>query len=279
MLVASLELHPAIERLKELDSEYKCFPSETEWENGKKLYECLKIFSDITKKHSATKYPTANLYFIDVIQIRRSIKLWAESSDDWISLMGSKMQLKFDKYWDEYNKLLTVAVILDPRYKMAIVSYAYKGVYDFRADFYIDQIHEFLSQIFNEYSVKFEKSSGLVESTRSGSGGMIGSSLGGEWLGGFQDFVASSNLVENARRSELDEYLKESLFPMDSESEFDILHWWKLNGPKFPILARMDDLAKLQKKKEEEKALKELKAKAQQKGAFGGVGLKKSGKK
>ncbi|KAL8098976.1 hypothetical protein AgCh_031618 [Apium graveolens] len=40
-----------------------------------------------------------------------------------------------------------------------------------------------------------------------------------------------------------------------------------------------DDVAKLQKKKEEEKALKELKAKAQQKGAFGGAGLKKSGKK
>lgn len=40
-----------------------------------------------------------------------------------------------------------------------------------------------------------------------------------------------------------------------------------------------DDLAKLQKKKEEEKALKELKAKAAQKGAFGGSGLKKSGKK
>lgn len=40
-----------------------------------------------------------------------------------------------------------------------------------------------------------------------------------------------------------------------------------------------DDLAKLQKKKEEEKALKELRAKAQQKGAFGGAGLKKSGKK
>ncbi|KAJ9692382.1 hypothetical protein PVL29_011438 [Vitis rotundifolia] len=40
-----------------------------------------------------------------------------------------------------------------------------------------------------------------------------------------------------------------------------------------------DDLAKIQKKKEEEKALKELKAKAAQKGAFGGSGLKKSGKK
>ena len=40
-----------------------------------------------------------------------------------------------------------------------------------------------------------------------------------------------------------------------------------------------DDLAKLQKKKDEEKAMKELRAKASQKGSFGGAGLKKSGKK
>ncbi|KAK3410955.1 hypothetical protein EUGRSUZ_J02983 [Eucalyptus grandis] len=40
-----------------------------------------------------------------------------------------------------------------------------------------------------------------------------------------------------------------------------------------------NDLAYLQKKKEEEKALKELKAKATQKGSLGGSGLKKSGKK
>ncbi|KAL9232072.1 hypothetical protein vseg_007218 [Gypsophila vaccaria] len=39
------------------------------------------------------------------------------------------------------------------------------------------------------------------------------------------------------------------------------------------------DKANLQKKKDEEKALKELRAKASQKGTFGGTGLKKSGKK
>ncbi|CAA6669983.1 unnamed protein product [Spirodela intermedia] len=39
------------------------------------------------------------------------------------------------------------------------------------------------------------------------------------------------------------------------------------------------DLAHLQKKKDEEKALRDLKAKASQKGSFGGSGLKKSGKK
>lgn len=39
------------------------------------------------------------------------------------------------------------------------------------------------------------------------------------------------------------------------------------------------DLAHIQKRKDEEKALKELKTKASQKGSFGGAGLKKSGKK
>ncbi|XAR67723.1 hypothetical protein NMG60_11002600 [Bertholletia excelsa] len=40
------------------------------------------------------------------------------------------------------------------------------------------------------------------------------------------------------------------------------------------------DMANIQKKKEEEKALKELRGKAQQKGSLGGAGLKKSsGKK
>ncbi|KAK9690280.1 hypothetical protein RND81_09G118000 [Saponaria officinalis] len=45
--------------------------------------------------------------------------------------------------------------------------------------------------------------------------------------------------------------------------------------------AELDDVdkANLQKKKDEEKAMKELRAKASQKGGFGGAGLKKSGKK
>ncbi|KAG9457001.1 hypothetical protein H6P81_001509 [Aristolochia fimbriata] len=40
-----------------------------------------------------------------------------------------------------------------------------------------------------------------------------------------------------------------------------------------------NDLQNIQKKKDEEKLLKEMRAKASQKGAFGGAGLKKSGKK
>ncbi|KAK1400274.1 hypothetical protein POM88_010137 [Heracleum sosnowskyi] len=56
----------------------------------------------------------------------------------------------------------------------------------------IYEIREFLSQLFNEYAENFGNKSGLVESSRLGGEGIVGSSVGGEWLGGFQDFVASN---------------------------------------------------------------------------------------
>ncbi|XP_074336027.1 zinc finger BED domain-containing protein RICESLEEPER 2-like [Apium graveolens] len=238
MIAAALELRTTIDRLKELDLDFKCLPSELEWENGTKVCDCLKIFSYIMKKHSGVKYPTTNLYFIDVIQIRRSIKMWAESDDDWISAIGNKMQLIFDKYWEECNKLLTIAVIIDTRYKVAIVSYAYRGIFDIHAEFHVDEICEFLLETFNEYSEKFASSGGFVDNSGNASFGSS-SSVGGEWLGAFQDFIAINNLRENTRKGELDEYLEEGLFLMEKEVKFDILHWWKLNGPKFPILTQM----------------------------------------
>jgi hypothetical protein len=55
---------------------------------------------------------------------------------------------------------------------------------------------------------------------------------------------------------------------------------WTLKQPKADKKEYDEtDLANIQKKKDEEKALKELRAKASQKGSFGGSGLKKSGKK
>jgi hypothetical protein len=36
---------------------------------------------------------------------------------------------------------------------------------------------------------------------------------------------------------EVDQYLGAALEPTNDEDCFDILSWWKLNGPKFPVLA------------------------------------------
>ncbi|KAK1375550.1 hypothetical protein POM88_031743 [Heracleum sosnowskyi] len=106
---------------------------------------------------------------------------------------------------------------------MAIVTYAYKGIYDIRAVNYIDEIREFLSQLFNEYAENFGNKSGLVESSRLGGEGIVGSSVGGEWLGGFQDFVASSQsakVVEDGHTS-LDDCLLVCGFLVSSDRSMD----------------------------------------------------------
>jgi hAT family C-terminal dimerisation region len=38
---------------------------------------------------------------------------------------------------------------------------------------------------------------------------------------------------------ELDEYLNEPLDDASLDDEFDILSWWKLKAPKYPVLARL----------------------------------------
>ena len=42
----------------------------------------------------------------------------------------------------------------------------------------------------------------------------------------------------NQVTGELDRYYRDDLFPCDDDS-FDILHWWKMHAPKYPILASM----------------------------------------
>ena len=42
----------------------------------------------------------------------------------------------------------------------------------------------------------------------------------------------------NQVTGELDRYYRDDLFPCDDDS-FDILYWWKMHAPKYPILASM----------------------------------------
>lgn len=52
--------------------------------------------------------------------------------DNLLKRMAINMKTKFDKYWgslDTMNKLLIIAVVLDPRYKMEYVSFCYGNLY------------------------------------------------------------------------------------------------------------------------------------------------------
>lgn len=44
-----------------------------------------------------------------------------QSSNAFVSSMVGRMYSKFEKYWCEYNIILAIVVILDPRYKVQFV--------------------------------------------------------------------------------------------------------------------------------------------------------------
>ncbi|KAK1357839.1 hypothetical protein POM88_051095 [Heracleum sosnowskyi] len=53
----------------------------------------------------------------------------------------------------------------------------------------------------------------------------------------YESFIRASGGIIEPTKSELEEYLTESIIP--PSSKFDVLAWWKANASKFPILSKM----------------------------------------
>ncbi|GJR77892.1 zinc finger BED domain-containing protein RICESLEEPER 2-like protein [Tanacetum coccineum] len=123
MLDCALAYKNAYARLKLVDTNYESCPSEDEWIRIKEITTFLKPFYDITKLFSGNSYPTSNLYFLKVYKIQSNIEKAIHNSYLIISQMGREMETKFNKYWDEYCKVLSFAIIMDPRYKVKSIEY------------------------------------------------------------------------------------------------------------------------------------------------------------
>ena len=78
-----------------------------------------------------------------------------ESDDFHVKSMAIEMIKKFEKYWREYNLLLAIAYVLDPRYKIQFVKFCYDRLYgnDSRE---FEKVRSKLFSLFNEYASKSE---------------------------------------------------------------------------------------------------------------------------
>ncbi|KAK1559176.1 hypothetical protein Q3G72_011529 [Acer saccharum] len=119
--------------LEMLDSNYKHCPSPTKWEKVEKIATFLQHFYDVTCSFSGSKYPTSNLYFPNVLSTYLLLKKNLESNDVFMKNMTTKMYSKYDKYWGDFSVILAIALVLDPRYKMAFVEFAYKKIYGIKS--------------------------------------------------------------------------------------------------------------------------------------------------
>ncbi|XP_055803645.1 zinc finger BED domain-containing protein RICESLEEPER 2-like [Solanum dulcamara] len=108
------------------------YPPIDDWKNVKVFIKFLEIFCQINLKFSGTSYVTSNSFFHEIFNLQKIICKYVRNKDSILSGMAKKMELKFNKYWNTFesmNKLLFIAVVLDPRYKLKYVEYLFQNSY------------------------------------------------------------------------------------------------------------------------------------------------------
>ncbi|KAK3212299.1 hypothetical protein Dsin_017005 [Dipteronia sinensis] len=151
-------------------------------------------------------------------------------------IMASKMETKFEKYWDVIHGIMVVATVLDPRFKMKLIECYFHKIYREISGKEIERVQKCCYVLVREYYSK----SRLVEEIpqysvlSTGTSGIEASLCEEVYsLLNFDLFVSDSSSTEHMEL-EFDQYLEDVLLPMTND--FNILALWKTNGIKYPIM-------------------------------------------
>lgn len=239
MLLAASELKEVFSCLDTSDPGYKVGPSMEDWKFIDTLCTFLKLLFDTASLLTATAVPTTNAFFHEAWKIQLELARAATSEDPFISNLTKPMQESFDKYWKNCCVILAIAVVMDPRFKMKLVEFSFTKIYGEDAATYVKIVDEGIHELYLEYNAlpipltptfnPEEANNGVVKPEDSF---MPGNELG---LTDFDVYIMETSSHQS--KSELDQYLEESLLPR--VHEFDVVGWWKLNKLKYPTLSKM----------------------------------------
>ncbi|XP_054796915.1 zinc finger BED domain-containing protein RICESLEEPER 2-like [Prosopis cineraria] len=239
MLETALEFRDVLTLLQENDNAYRINLSNVEWERATAVTGYLKYFADVTNVLTRSKYPTANIYFPELCDVKLQLTEWCKNSDECISCLTLKMKSTFDEYWEKCSLGLAVAAMLDPRFKMKLVEYYYPQIYGSTSTGRIDEVFDGVKALYNEHSI----CSPLASSHDRGLAWQVGNGVlclpgkdSRDRLMGFDKFLHETSQGEDMK-SDLEKYLEEPLFPRNVD--FSILNWWKVHTPRYPVLSMM----------------------------------------
>ncbi|KAL9460451.1 hypothetical protein AB3S75_003622 [Citrus x aurantiifolia] len=159
--------------------------------------------------------------------------------------MAQKMIKNFEKYWSDFCTILAIAVILDPRYKMTFIEFAYSKFYGQNSE-ELKHVRDKLFSIFGEYNLITSSSSTTSVLTQmSDVGSSAGrndnrqSTLNQMTMDMFKEFDGFDNMDCSAhvKKSDLELYLDEPR--IDRKIDLDILSFWKGNGFRYPNISFM----------------------------------------
>lgn len=240
MLISASELKEVFSCLDTSDSDYKEAPSMEIWKQVETLCTFLKLLFETATVLSAATTPTTNTYFHEVWKIQLELVRAVQCEDPFVSSLAKAMKEKFDEYWKSCSLVLAIAVVMDPRFKMKLVEFSFSKIYGENAATYVKIVDEGIHELYLDYVAQplpltptyMEEGNIGNLKTMEGPGGISNDGLG---LTDFDMYIMESTSQQS--RSELDQYLEESLLPR--VHEFDVLGWWKINKTKYPTLSKM----------------------------------------
>ncbi|XBI24530.1 hypothetical protein VPH35_049617 [Triticum aestivum] len=213
--------------LKHFASKHQTFLSnfhlcDEEWNRVATMEKFIKPLYDITCTFLTTKHKTASLYFLGLYKVYRLFGV-TKGQENFMAGMVKDMTAKFDKYWSEYSLVLACAAVLDPRYKLNLVSFCFKKIYgDVGASQYTDRVVALLHRLFAQY-----------EKSPSSCSAAVGS--------GVTEYHAKDDLFDGfalpEQKSELDWYLESPA--MHLNTDLDILEFWSGMSKCYPNLANL----------------------------------------
>ncbi|XVF88330.1 hypothetical protein PTKIN_Ptkin19aG0041300 [Pterospermum kingtungense] len=241
MLTVASELKEVFNCLDTSDPDYKLAPSMEDWKLAETLCTFLKPLFDAASILASTTGPTAITFFHEAWKIHADLGRSITNEDPFISNLAKSMQEKIYKYWKDCSLVLATAVVMDPRFKMKLVEFSFTKIFGEDAPTYIKIVDDGIHELFHEYvALPLPLTPTYAEEGNAGNNGKTDECQQGNLLSdhGLTDFdVYIMETTSNQMKSELDQYLEESLLPR--VQEFDVLGWWKLNKMKYPTLSKM----------------------------------------
>jgi hypothetical protein len=255
MLEAAEKFQLAFEKLEDEESSYREFfgkgnpPSNDDWDIARAFSAFLKLFYEATKTFSTSQNVSLYTCFHQVSAIYCELKQATLNLNDFFASVGGDMMEKYNRYWgspDKINKMIYFGIILDPRYKLSYIEWAFKDMYGVGSKFGSDlvkSIKENLQKFYDWYKQAYDQEHNSIHPLGSGGNNVSNdetnasaarSSLMAR-VDAFEQHLEEQDSID--QQNELEVYNSSKCVKRDPN--FDILVWWKRNSIEYPILSTM----------------------------------------
>ncbi|CAN0857888.1 Zinc finger BED domain-containing protein RICESLEEPER 2 [Linum grandiflorum] len=224
MLESALPYQDIFSRLSMRESSYSSLPSSDDWMFASMVCKKLEIFKMISELFSGNKYPTANLFFPRICELKLKLIEWKLHSDEIIVAMAERMSAKFNKFWTDIHLLLIVAVVLDPAYKLELIDYYWVKFGCSDSSLEPDNVKVAVYNMVREYQLKKQIHDQIsLDIAGSSNGAGIDSRISDADLD-YELYLSRRKRVKtNSVCSELDHYLSEDVSPQ--APNVSVLDW------------------------------------------------------